>query len=165
MESQSRLGVWPSLGLDFDDVSIFELRLQRHNSAINLGSNTGIADFSMNGIRKVNGGGIPRQNDNFALGREGIDLFGIKVDFQRVQEVAWILHFLLPFHQMSQPKEALIVFFVQTTIPSCTSSELQCLLQQLGAFPWFEFELQTVGRADQSLRCEAIGTYWAAEWR
>src|SRR5262245_50523284 len=103
------------LGLDFDNVSILQFRLERHDSSVDLGSDTGIANLRMNCIGKVYGRGIPWQNDDFAFGCESINFLRIKIDFQSAQKVARILHFLLPFHQMPQPEKALIIFFVQTS--------------------------------------------------
>ena len=48
-----------------------------------------VPDFGVDGVGEIDRRGIARQNHDPALGREGINLFGIKIDLQRRQKLAW----------------------------------------------------------------------------
>ena len=63
----------------------------------------------MNGIGKVDGGSLARQDDHLAFGGEGVNLFGIEIDLEGGEELARIAHFVLPLKDVAQPGEALLV--------------------------------------------------------
>ena len=68
-----------------------------------------MAHLGVDGVGEVDGGGVARQHDDFALGGKGVNLFRVEVDFQGGEEFAGVAHFLLPLHQVAQPGEALLV--------------------------------------------------------
>ena len=136
------------------DDSCFSTRLERHNSAINLSSvNTGIADFSMNSLREVNGEASRGRMMTLPLGVAQTS--SIKVDFRSVFRKSLDPAFLAAIPPNVATKGSADRLFRPDHYSSCTSSEL-CLLPQVGAFPWFEFELQRAGLVAQLLRCEGI---------
>jgi len=57
-----------------------------HHAAIDASADATVPNIRMDGIREINGRGIARQNDDFALGRKSVDLFRVKIDFQRREE-------------------------------------------------------------------------------
>src|SRR5215469_6721963 len=102
-------GMMSGLSNDFDDVAIAQLGAKRHDASVDLRAGAGVSDFGVDGIGEVDGTRIARQNDDFALRRECVDLFGIEVDLQRRQKLVWIRHLALPLDYLSQPREALLV--------------------------------------------------------
>src|SRR5579871_1271507 len=71
------------LSENFDDVSAMQFMAQRHHASVDFGADARMTNLGMNGIGKINRRRISRQNDYFALRRKGIDLFRIKINFQR----------------------------------------------------------------------------------
>jgi hypothetical protein len=63
-----------------------------------------VADFSVNGVGKVERGSAARQSDDVALGRKNEGLVRIKIDLERLHEVAWVDRLLLPIHDSLQPR-------------------------------------------------------------
>ena len=92
--------------------------LQRDNPAVYFGAHATVADFGVNGIGKVDGGGLARQDDHLAFGGEGVDLFGIEIDLEGGEELARIAHFLLPLQDVAQPGEAFLVLLAPSGCPS-----------------------------------------------
>ena len=97
---------------NFDDVAICQLGLQRQHPGIDLRSYTGVTDLGVNGVGEVDGSGVARQSDDLAFWCKGVDLFGIQVDLQRTEKIGRILHVLLQFHKMAQPRDAPIFAIV-----------------------------------------------------
>jgi hypothetical protein len=58
-----------------------QLVAQRYHPSIDLGADAGVTYFGVNTVGKVDGRGVARQDNNFAFGSEGVDLFGIEMDF------------------------------------------------------------------------------------
>ena len=68
-----------------------------------------MADLGVNAVGKVDRRGVARQHDDFAFGREGVDLFGIEIDFQRGKKFVGIADVALPLDYLPQPGQALLV--------------------------------------------------------
>ena len=69
----------------------------------------GVADFGVHAVGEVDRRGVARQHDNFAFGREGVDLFGIEIDLQRGKKFVGIADVALPLDHLPQPRQALLV--------------------------------------------------------
>src|ERR1035437_4579562 len=102
-------GLMAGLGHDLDDVAVAQNGAQRHDAAVDLGAHAGAAHIGVNGVREIDGRGVARQHDHFAARREGVGLLGVQVHFEGGHEFSGILHVALPFHQMAQPGDALVV--------------------------------------------------------
>src|ERR1700680_2243603 len=68
----------PRLGNDFDDVAAVQFVTQRHHASVHLRAYAAVAHFGVNGIGEIYWRGFPRQHYDLALGREGVNLFGIQ---------------------------------------------------------------------------------------
>ena len=91
------------LGENLDDVSAVQLESQRDHAAIDLCSDTGVANFGMHRIREIDWRGISRQDHDFSFWGEGVDLFGKEVDFEGGEELGGIADVPLPLHYLTQP--------------------------------------------------------------
>jgi hypothetical protein len=60
-------------------------------------------------VGEVDGRRPLRQHLDLASRGERVDLFGVEIDFEVLQELLRVAHFLLPFQQLSQPLEILLV--------------------------------------------------------
>ena len=98
------------LGDDFDDIAGMELVPERNHASVDLGSGATVANLGVNGIGEVDGRRFARQHQDFALGRESVNLFGVEVDFQRREEFIGIGDVALPLNHLTEPGEALFVF-------------------------------------------------------
>ena len=102
-------GLVAGLRHDLDDVAVAQRVAQRHDAAVHLGADAGVAHVGVDGVGEIDGGGVARQHDHLAARREGVDLFRVQVHLQGGHELAGVLHVALPFHQVAQPGDALIV--------------------------------------------------------
>ena len=102
-------GLVTRLGHDLDDVAVAQRGAQRHDAPVHLGADAGVADVGVDGVGEIDGRGVARQHDHFAARREGVDLFGVQVHLERGHELAGVLHVALPFHQVAQPGDPLVV--------------------------------------------------------
>src|SRR5258708_9785763 len=102
-------GLVPGLSEDFNDVAGVQLVAQRYHASVDFGAHAGVADFGMNGVSEIDWSGIARQHDHFAFRGEGVDLFGIEIDFQRRDEFVGITDMALPCDDLPQPRQALFV--------------------------------------------------------
>src|SRR5208283_1719216 len=103
-------GLVSRLGDDFDDVPGMEFVAEGNHAAVDLGAGATVSDLSVNGVGEVDGRGFARQDEDFSLGREGVDLFGVEIDFQCREEFVGIGDVALPFYDLAEPGEALLVF-------------------------------------------------------
>ena len=97
------------LRVDLDDVAVAQLGAERDDAAVDLRADGRVADLGVDRIGEVDGAGILGQDDDLALGGEGVDLFRVQVDFERRHELVGVGHLLLPFHELAHPGEALLV--------------------------------------------------------
>src|SRR5450432_1207813 len=102
-------GLVARLRHDLDDVAVAQRRPQRYDAAVHLGAHAGGAHVGVNGVSEIDRRGVARQHQHLAARRKGVDLFGVQVHFQGGHELAWVLYVALPFHQVPQPRDALIV--------------------------------------------------------
>src|ERR1700722_4368154 len=75
-------GLVAGLGKNLHNIAGMQLMTQRHHAAVHLGTDAGVADLGVNRIGKVDRRGVAGKHHHFALRREGVDLFGIEIDFQ-----------------------------------------------------------------------------------
>ena len=139
MPSQSRLGC--RLRDDLDDVSGAQLVAQRNHASVDLGADASVADLGVNGVGEINGGGVARQDDHLALGREGVDLFGVEIDLQGGEKLGGIGDIALPLDHLAQPGQALLVFGGDGAVlvfPVRRDAFLRHLVHLLGANLHFE---------------------------
>ena len=68
------------LGRDLHDVAVAQLGAQGNDASIHLRANRGVAYLGVDRIGEVDGARVLGQNDDFALGGEGVDLFRVQVD-------------------------------------------------------------------------------------
>ena len=94
---------------DFDDVAGMKLVAQRNHASVDFRADASVSDFGVNRVSEVDGRSIARQHHDFSLGREGVNLFGIKIDFQGGEKFVGIADIALPFDDLPQPCEALLV--------------------------------------------------------
>ncbi len=94
---------------DLDDVAVRERVAQRNHRAIHFRAHALMAHFGVHRVGEIDRSGAARQDDDAALGRECVNLFGIQVDAQRGEEFAGLLHFLHPLDELAHPDDALVV--------------------------------------------------------
>ena len=82
---------------------------QRHHVAVHLRADALMADVGVDGVGEIDRRGAARQRLDLAARGEAVDLFGIEVDLQVLDELLRIAHFLLPLDQLPQPAEVLLV--------------------------------------------------------
>ena len=83
--------------------------LELHDAPVDLGAHAGVADVGVDGVREIDGRRAARQGDHAALGREAVDFLRIQIHFKGGHELAGIAHIALPFDQLAEPGDALIV--------------------------------------------------------
>ncbi len=153
------------LGHDLDDVAVAQRGTQRHDAAVHLGAHAGVADVGVDGVGEIDGRGVARQHDHFAARREGVDLFRVQVHFQGGHELAGILHVALPFHQVAQPGDALVVggrtLAALLVLPVRRDAFFGDAVHLLGA----DLHLERLPVRARPRRCAATGRDWAAGWR
>ena len=91
------------LGSILDDVAVAELGAEGDDASVDLRADGGVADLGVDGVGEVDGAGVPGQDDDFSLGSEGVDLFGVQVDFEGRHELVGVGHFALPLHELADP--------------------------------------------------------------
>ena len=107
--SQSRLGLWPGRREDFDDVAVAQPRAERHHLAVDPCADALVADVGVNRVGEIDRRRIARKRLDLSPRREDVDLFRIELDLQVLQELLRVAHLLLPFEQLAQPDEVLLV--------------------------------------------------------
>ena len=76
---------------DLDNIAILQLATERHNTAIDLRTCTGIADSRVNRKSKVYGCRTTRQLDHLSHRCKGVNILGIKVEFESLDKVLRVL--------------------------------------------------------------------------
>src|SRR4029077_1932549 len=97
------------LGEDFDDVAVGKDVAQRDDLAVGAGTHALVTDLGVDGVGKIHRGGAARQDDDAALGRKGVDLFGIKIHPERGEKLVRLLHLLNPLDELAHPDNTLVV--------------------------------------------------------
>src|ERR1043165_1918011 len=94
---------------DLHHVAILNLRAERDHASVDTRAGAGVADFRVNHVREVHGRRAARQLDHLAHWREGVNVFRIQVELERVEEVLRVFYFLRPFDERAQSLKRLIV--------------------------------------------------------
>ena len=103
-------GQVPGLRHDLDDVAVAQCVAQRHDAAVDLGSDAGVAHVGVDGVSEIDRSCVARQDHYLAFGRERVNLFRIQVHLQGRHELARVVHIALPLDQVPEPGDALVVF-------------------------------------------------------
>ena len=146
-------GLVAGLGEDFDDVAGVQLVAQRNHASVDFRADAGVTDFGVNGIGEIDRRGIARKHHDFALRREGVNLFGIEIDFQRGQKFVGIADIALPLDHLPQPCQALLVLRRDRAVfifPVGGDSFLGHLVHLFGAN--LDFERRSIFRDDRSVQ-------------
>ena len=155
----------PGLRDDLDDVAVLEAGAQRHHLAVHARANTAVADVGVNGVREVHRRRAARQRLHLAPRREDVDLLGIEVDLQVVDELLRVADLLLPFEQLPHPLEvplvALIADAAFLVLPVRRDAFLGLLVHLLGA----DLHLERRAALADDRRMRATGSRWAAASR
>src|SRR6185503_2503129 len=102
---------------DFHDVSVSKLRPQRDYSPVDFRAGAGEPDLRVYGEGEVDWRRAARKLDDFSLGCEAVDFFGIEIEFERVEEFARVLDLLLPLDQPLEPYERFVFIRVRAAPP------------------------------------------------
>ena len=163
--SQSLLGWWPGWVMISTMSPLRSVERSGTMRPFTLAPTQVCADIGVNGVGEIDGRGVARQHDHFAARREGVDLFRVQVHLERGHELAGILHVALPFHQVAQPGDALIVrrraLAALLVFPVRGDALLGDAVHLLGA----DLDFERSARAAPPRRCAATDRDWAAEWR
>ena len=107
--SQSRLGLCPGGRDDLDDVAVAQAGAERHHLAVHPRADALVADVGVDGVGEVHRRRVARERLHLALRREDVDLFGVELDLEVLEEFLRIADLLLPFEELPQPDEVLLV--------------------------------------------------------
>src|ERR1035441_981815 len=88
---------------DFDYVAGMELVAEGNHASVDLGAGAAGSDFGVDGVGEVDGCGLARQDQDLALGREGVNLFRVEVDFQGGKKFVGIGDVALPLYDLAKP--------------------------------------------------------------
>ena len=103
-QSRRRPGAVGLGGEDLDDVAVLERALQRHEPAVDPAADAVVPDLGVHRVGEVDRGGRrPAGRSTVALGREDVDLAGVDLEPQRVEELARVGGLALPVEQLAQP--------------------------------------------------------------
>ena len=102
----------PGLRDDFDDVAVLEARAERHDLAVHPRADALMADIGVNRVGKIDGRRAAWQRLHQTFWREGVDLLGIQLDLEVLDELLRIADFLLVFEKLAHPLEVPIVAVV-----------------------------------------------------
>ena len=94
---------------DLDDVAVPEPRAKRHHLAVHACPDALVADVGVDRIGKIDGRGIAGERLDLPFRREDVDLVGIQLDLQVLQEFLRVADFLLPLEELTEPDEILLV--------------------------------------------------------
>ena len=99
----------PGRGDNLHDVAVAEARAQRHHLAVDPRADALMADVGVDGVREVDRRRVARKRLHLPGRREDVDLFGIELDLQVLQELLRIADLLLELEQLAKPDEVLLV--------------------------------------------------------
>ena len=94
-------------GHDLHLVAVLQQVAQRHQPAVHLGADAGVADLAVHGVGEVDRGGAARQLDQRALRREAEDLVLVELELGVLEEFVRSLRVLEDLEQVLHPAEGL----------------------------------------------------------
>src|SRR5579872_5549222 len=97
------------LGEDLDHIAVTQGMLELHDAPVDLGAHASIADVGVNRVCEIDGRRAARQGDYAAFGREAVHFLRIQIHLEGGHELAGVAHIALPFDQLPEPGDALIV--------------------------------------------------------
>ena len=100
-----RSGVLGLGGQDLDHVAVGQLGLQRHQPPVHPGADGTVTDLGVDGVREVDRCRTLGQGVHVTLGGEGVDLGGVDLEPQRVEELPRVRGLPLPVEQLPHPGE------------------------------------------------------------
>ena len=92
-----------------DDVAVAQARAERHHLAVDARADALVPDVGVDRVGEVDRRRVARQRLHLAGRREDVDLLGIELDLQVLQELLRIADLLLELEQLPQPEEVLLV--------------------------------------------------------
>ena len=96
-------------GDDFNYVTVLNHRAQGNYPAVYARAGAGVADFRVNHIGEVNRRGAAGQLNHLPHRRERVNVLGIKIELQSIDELARVFYFLGPFNQRAQDLQCFVV--------------------------------------------------------
>jgi hypothetical protein len=90
-------------GEDLDDVAVVQGAVQRHQAPVHPGAHAPVTDLGVHRVGEVHRGGLGGQRDDVALGGEHVDLGGVDLEPERLEELAGVGGLALPVQQLPQP--------------------------------------------------------------
>ena len=100
------------IGDDLDDVAVAQPRTQGHHLAVHARADALMADIGVNRVREIDGRRPAGKPLHLPLRGEDVHLFGIQVDFQVLDELVRVAHFLLDFQELPKPLEVPFVAMI-----------------------------------------------------
>ena len=153
-------------GDDLDDVAVAQPGAERHHLAVDARADALMADVGVDRVGEVDRRRVARQRLDLAFRREDVDLLRVQLDLQVLQELLRIAHLLLPFEQLPQPEEVLLVAVRRRPVLPCISSAPRSLPRPCRCIS--SVRICTSNGKPRSLTrptCAATGSRWAAASR
>ena len=157
--SQVGDGVCALRGDDLDLVAVRELRAQRHEAAVDLGADAGVADLGMDGIGEVDRRRAARQRDQIALGREAEHLVLEHLELGVLEEFLRVGRVLEDVEQLAQP--AVLPAVGARARPACSPSARRRRARPPRASRGCGSAPRCAAAPARSRRCGASGSCWA----
>ena len=101
-----------ALGDDLDDVAVLQVSTKRHHLAVDPRADALVPDVGVNRVGEVDRRRPSRERLHLALRRESVDLFGVELDLEVLDELLRVAHVLLEFEQLPHPLEVALVRLV-----------------------------------------------------
>ncbi len=97
---------------DLDDVAVLEARTQGHHLAVDARADALMADVGVDGVGEIDRRRAARQGLHHALRGEGVDLFGVQLDLEVLDEFLRVGHLLLVLEELPHPLEIALVALI-----------------------------------------------------
>ena len=94
---------------DLDDIAVLKAAAERNHPAVDAGANALVADVRVDHVREIHGRGAARQRADLAFRREDVDVLGVQIDLQVLEEFLRIPNLLLHFEKLAHPLEIALV--------------------------------------------------------
>ena len=135
---------------DLHLIAVVQAGDERHDPAVDLGANRGVADIGVHRIGEIDGGGATRQGDQLAFGREAEHLVLEKFELGVLEELFRAVAFGQRFDGVAQPGIGVALRREQIALPVFTilvkrmggDTEFGDLMHALGA----DLQLDTLAR-------------------